>query len=310
LNGAAATAIGMLGLGRTGLPIAKNLLERGHSVLGYRRSSGAALVAAGGRVAASAREVGEAARVIFSVLPSAEALTDVMDGERGLLAALGPSHVVVELSSYPLAVKERYRAVLAERGATLIDGEISGTPAMTAGRKAVFLLAGAPEAVEGVLPLCRDATDHALYAGAFGAATKLKLVANLLVAIHTVAAAEAMLLVERAGLDVPLAIQALGLGAASSAMFLARAPSMAARRFVEPAPGPVAMLSAYLDPIRALAAGADAPVPLFSIASELFRTALAGGRAQEDIGCVIDLLDDLSSSPPRDASNSKKGTKP
>ncbi len=91
----------------------------------------------------------------------------------------------MELSSYPLTVKERYRD----------------------------LLAGDQTACDAVLPLCRDATDHALYAGAFGAATKLKLVANLLVAVHTVAAAEAMLLVERAGLDVDLAIQVLGLGA-------------------------------------------------------------------------------------------------
>jgi L-threonate 2-dehydrogenase len=283
-------AIGMLGLGRTGLPIAKNLLARGHDVIGYRRSDLSALVDSGGRAAATARAVGESARVILSVLPSAAALDDAMLGERGLLGALGPSHVLVELSSYPLAVKERYRALLAERGATFIDGEISGTPAMTAARKAVFLLAGDKGACEAVLPVCLDATDHAIYAGAFGAATKLKLVANLLVAVHTVAAAEAVLLVERAGLDVPLAIQALGLGAGASTMFAARASSMAARRFVDPAPGPVGMLSAYLEPIRELAHRAEAPLPLFAIACDLFRAALAAGRAEEDIGCVIELL--------------------
>ena len=82
-------------------------------------------------------------------------------------------------------------------------------------------------------------------------------------------------------------------------MFTARAGSMAARRFVDPAPGPVSMLAAYLDPIHALAAHAEAPLPLFSIASELFQTALADGRAHHDIACVIDLLD---------AAQPKKGT--
>ena len=283
--------LGMIGLGRTGLPLALNLLARGHEVVGYRRSSPAELVRAGGRAATQPREVAERAPVILSCLPSVTALQEVMSGENGLLAALGPQHIVIELSSYPLAVKERYRELLHERGARLVDGELSGTPAMTAARHSVIFVAGDRETCEAVLPLCRDATDHALYAGTFGAATKLKLVANLLVAIHTTAAAEAMLLAERAGLDVPLAIEVLGLGAGASTMLRQRAPSMVARRFVDPAPGPVSMLAAYLEPIRALADGAGAPLPLFSVAAALFEDAIAAGRAAEDIGCVIELLD-------------------
>jgi putative dehydrogenase len=279
----------MIGLGRTGLPIAHNLIARGHTVLGYRRSASDALVQAGGRSVRHPDELAEA-DVILSVLPSAGALDEVMTGARGLLAALAARHTVIELSSYPLAVKERYRDLLAERGATFLDGEISGTPAMTAARSSVFLLAGDPARCEAALAICRDATEHARYAGAFGAATKLKLVANLLVAVHTAAAAEAVLLIERAGLDVALAIDVLGLGAASSTMLRARAPSMAARRFVDPAPGPVAMLSAYLAPIEALAAAADSPTPLFTTAAELFHTALAEGRRDQDIACVIELL--------------------
>ncbi|HTE54558.1 MAG TPA: NAD(P)-binding domain-containing protein [Kofleriaceae bacterium] len=283
--------LGMIGLGRTGLPVAFNLLARGHAVVGYRRSDAADLVRAGGRAARSPREVADSADIILSLLPSAAALDDVMTGEHGLLAGLGPRHTVVELSSYPLAVKERYRDLVAARGATLLDGEISGTPAMTASRTAVVLVAGDRTRCEAVLDVCRDATDHAIYAGAFGSATRLKLVANLLVAVHTAAAAEALLLVERIGLDVPLAIEVLGLGAGSSAMFRARAASMAARRFVDPAPGPVSMLSAYLPAIDALAASAGAPVPLFSAAAELLRAALGEGRGDQDIGCVIELLD-------------------
>lgn len=293
MSDARAETIGVIGLGRTGLPIARNLLARGRAVIGYRRSDTDELVRAGGHAATSPREVAEKARVILSVLPSSAALDDVMAGDRGLLAALGPGHVVIELGSHPLAVKERHRDLVATCGAVFLDGEISGTPAMAAARKAVLLLAGDRAACEAILPIGRDATDHARYCGVFGAATKLKLVANLLVAVHTAAAAEALLLVERAGLDVALAIDVLGLGAGSSTMFTARASSMAARRFVDPAPGPVAMLSGYLEPIRELAAGAEAPLPLFSVASALFHDALAEGRAQQDIGCVIELLDAL-----------------
>lgn len=293
-----ASTVGVIGLGRTGMPVAHNLLARGRSVVGYRRSDASELARAGGIVAASPREVAERAQIILSVLPSTEALDEAMGG---MLEALGPNHVVAELGSHPRAVKERHRERLAARGATFVDGEISGTPMMTAARKSVFLLAGDQPACEATIAVCRDATDHALYAGAFGAATELKLVANLLVAVHTAAAAEALLLVERAGLDVGLAIEALGLGAGSSTMFLARARPMAARRFTDPAPGPVAMLAHYLDPIRELAARSETPSPLFEVASRLFERALADGRAPQDIGCVIDVLAAL---PPQ------KGTPP
>lgn len=283
----------MIGLGRTGLPLAVNLMGRGHSVVGYRRSDASDLAKAGGKVAKTPREVAEGANVIFSCLPNAAALDSVMTGEGGMLAALGPEHTVIEVSSYPLAVKERYRDLLREKGATLIDGEISGTPAMTAARASVLLVAADRDACDRVLDICRDATDHAIYCGTFGSATKLKLVANLLVAVHTVAAAEAMLLVERGGLDVPLAIEVLGLGAGSSTMFKQRAGTMAARKFVNPAPGPVAMLGAYLDPIESLANSSNSPTPLFDISQSLLRTALAEGRGAHDIGCVIELLDAL-----------------
>jgi 3-hydroxyisobutyrate dehydrogenase len=282
------TTIGVVGLGRTGMPVAHNLIARGHRVVGYRRSDASALVYAGGSVAGSVRDVAVRATTILTVLPSAAALDEVITG---MLPVLGEDHVVIELGSHPPADKERQRAACAGRGATFLDGEISGTPAMVAARRAVLLVAGDRAASEAALAVCRDVTDHARYAGAFGAATQLKLVANLLVAVHTAAAAEAMLLVERAGLDPALAIDVLGLGAGGSTMFATRAPAMTARRFVDPAPGPVAMLAHYLAPIEALARASRAPIPMFEIAAELYRAALADGRADQDIACVIELLD-------------------
>ncbi|HEY4238363.1 MAG TPA: NAD-binding protein [Kofleriaceae bacterium] len=272
--------IGVVGLGRTGAPIAENLRARGHEVLGYRRT------AAAGQ-AASLAELAERCALILTVLPKG-ALADVA---AELAPHVGGGHTVIELGSHPLADK---RAAAARLGAAaFVDGEVSGTPAMTAARTAVILLAGPRDACEPALPVLRDATAHAYYVGDFGAATQLKLIANHLVAVHTAAAAEAMLLVERSGIDPVLAIEVLGLGAGSSTMWKARAPSMHARAFVDPAPGPVAMLAAYLDPIHELAAGAGVPVTLFTAAAALYQSALAGGRAHHDIGCVIEVMTEL-----------------
>lgn len=282
------TTVGVIGLGRTGLPVALNLVARNHTVIGFRRSGSKALVAAGGVAARDAREVAERATTIFTVLPSVVALIDVIEK---MVPALDSRHVVVELGSHSIADKERARVACAARGAAFLDGEISGTPAMTASRRAIVLVAGDRAVCEVALPLARDITDHARYCGEFGAATQLKLIANLLVGIHTVAAAEAMLLVERAGLDPELALDVLGLGASASTMLSARARAMLARRFVDPVPGPVNMFAHYLAPIEALAREANAPTPLFDTAAKLYRTAMADGRSDEDIACVIDMLD-------------------
>jgi 3-hydroxyisobutyrate dehydrogenase len=279
------TSVGVIGLGRTGLPVAHNLLARGHDVVGFRRSASPELE---GHRAASVREVAERCSLILTCLPSGSALDEVI-AELGTATGIG--HVVIELGSHPLAAKERARDRLARSGAIFLDGEVSGTPAMTAARTAVILVAGERADCEPLLSILRDATDYAVYAGAFGSATKLKLVANLLVAVHTAAAAEALLLVEKSGIDAELATEVLGLGAASSTMLKARAGSMLARKFVDPAPGPVSMLAAYLAPIRELAGAARAPTPLFSVAAELYEAALADGRANQDIGCVIELID-------------------
>jgi 3-hydroxyisobutyrate dehydrogenase len=285
------TTVGMIGLGRTGLPLAMNLLARGHRVLGFRRSGCPELVSAGGTPAASPREVAEGARLIVSCLPSAQALAETMEGEAGLRAGLGPEHVVLEVGSYPLEVKEAWRRRVSESGALLIDGEISGTPAMTAARQAVLLLAGEEAPCRALLPLALEMTDTAFHVGAFGAATRLKLVANHLVAVHTVAAAEALLLAERAGIAPQTALAVLQAGAGGSTMLSQRGGAMVARRFGEPAPGPVSMLAGYFDAIAALGRDAAVPTPLFDAALELYRRAVADGRSQEDIACVIALLE-------------------
>src|SRR5439155_17332780 len=120
-----------------------------------------------GRRATNVCEVAERCELILTCLPSGGALEEVI---AELLPAVGVGHVIIELGSHPLAIKERLRDRLAERGATLLDGEVSGTPAMTASREAVILLAGDRDACEPMLPVLRDATDHALYVGAFGSA--------------------------------------------------------------------------------------------------------------------------------------------
>ena len=128
--------VGFVGVGKIGLPISENLIKSGFRVLGYRRGSLAEFEKIGGVPARSPAEIGAQADIVFSCLPSSEALDEVVQGPNGLAASARPGQIIVELGSHPVPDKERQVAPLAAKGAVFLDGEVSGTPGMVAARKA------------------------------------------------------------------------------------------------------------------------------------------------------------------------------
>src|SRR5439155_21385642 len=225
-----------------------NLIKSGYRVLGYRRSSLAEFEKIGGVPARSPAEIGAQAEVVFSCLPSSEALEEVVQGPQGLIESARPGQIIVELGSHPVPDQRRRVAPLAAKGAAFLDGEVSGTPGMVAARKAVIYLAGDKDACAKAERTVQGFADSCLYFGAFGGASKVKLVNNLLVAINIAATAEAMALGLKAGVDVDAMIKAVASGSGGSTQFGIRAPWMAQRRF-KPIQGAPALLFHYFDMI-------------------------------------------------------------
>ncbi len=151
--------VGFVGVGKIGMPISQNLIKSGYRVVGYRRSSLAEFEKIGGIPARSAAEVGAQADVVFSCLPSDEALEEAVQGPAGLVQTARPGQIVVELGSYPVPVKARQIEPLAHKGAVFIDGEVSGTPGMVAARKGVVYLAGDEQACRRVEPVVAGFAD-------------------------------------------------------------------------------------------------------------------------------------------------------
>jgi 3-hydroxyisobutyrate dehydrogenase-like beta-hydroxyacid dehydrogenase len=201
--------IGFVGVGKIGMPISENLIKSGYRVLGFRRSSLAEFEKIGGVPAKSAADVGAQCDIVFSCLPSTAALDDAMQGPNGLIKSARPGQTIVELGSHPVPDKKRQIAPLKEKGASFIDGEVSGTPGMVSARKAVIYLAGDAEGAKKAERVVSGFADSCIYFGEFGAASRVKLINNLLVAINIAATAEAMALGLKAGVDVPLMIKAV-----------------------------------------------------------------------------------------------------
>lgn len=217
--------VGIVGVGVMGSAMAGNLVDAGFEVLGYDvdRSRLAELAERGGRPAASCREVARGADAVLISLPSAAAFQQVA-GE--IAEAAPPELAVAETSTLPVEVKEDARGLLAARGVTLLDCPLSGTGRQARDRDVVVYASGDRRAVERFGPVFDGFARAWHYAGEFGAGSKLKFAANLLVGVHNVAAAEAMLLARASGVDLEVALRVLTDGAGTSRMFEVRGPSM------------------------------------------------------------------------------------
>ncbi len=282
--------VGVIGLGKMGLPIATNLMERGFDVIGYRRRDSPELVAAGGTMVSSPAEVAERADILLSIVPDAKAVDKVVaDRATGTLTTLKPGTVHIEMSTIDVGQKRRIRDLVRDHGGDLLDCPISGSPGMVSPRLATTFVSGDLASVDRVSLVLDAISGPWVYSGEFGSGTHLKYITNMLVAVHTVAAAEALVLARRSGLDLDLVQQSIEKSIGGSAIWKQRGPTMQQRSWT-PAPGPIDTLYAILQQIETHASDAQLSTPVFTSAKTVFDKAVADGWGQLDIASVHDQI--------------------
>lgn len=283
-----AKTVGIIGLWIMGGAIAANLMERGWTVLGYdvvpERME--ALKGTHFEPMQDVAAVARAAPIILTSLPKPAAALEVA----GQIAAGGaPSRIVAEVSTFALADKLAFKAILERVGHVPLDCPLSGTGAQAKARDLVVYASGEPGAVDECGPLFDDFSRARVDLGVFGNGSKMKFIANLLVAIHNVAAAEAMVLGVRAGLDPKQVVDVIGGGAGTSRMFQMRAPMMASRAY-EPPTMRNAMWQKDMDIIAEFARSLGSPTPLFDETAPIYAKTLAMGLGNQDTAAVYEVL--------------------
>ena len=178
------------------------------------------------------------ADAIISIVPAAEDVEEIIEGPAGTFTALNTGVIHIEMSTIDVDRKARLRDQVRAKGGDLLDCPISGSPGMVAPRLATTFASGDRESVEEVSAVLDAISGPWIYTGAFGTGAQMKYIANLLLAVHTVAAAEAMALARRSGLDLDLVHKTLDNSIASSAIWAQRGPLMAERMVSRPGPGP------------------------------------------------------------------------
>jgi 3-hydroxyisobutyrate dehydrogenase-like beta-hydroxyacid dehydrogenase len=282
-------SVGIVGLGLLGAAVAGRLRAAGHEVVGHDvvPERNRALVAIGGRAVASAGAVAEGADPICVVLPSLTAVEEIVLGAGGL-AATARGRTVVQMSTISPTLTERLARECAARGIAFLDCPISGTSGMVARGDGIIFVGGDRAVYERWRPLLETILPRAVLVGRAGQAMVLKLVANLLVALNSAAAAEALAMVERAGLDVPLALDVLTSSAATSRMLEVRGPLIVKRDF--PAQMKLDLFMKDLHLIQEAAGAVGAAVPLTDVAEGLYAAAQAAGHGGEDLAVVVTAL--------------------
>ncbi|MGO8919491.1 MAG: NAD(P)-dependent oxidoreductase [Stellaceae bacterium] len=283
---------GIIGVGIMGSAIARNVIAAGLPVIGFdiapqRQSE---LAAMGGEAAPSAAAVAAGADIILTSLPSIVALDETAAAIR---ANAAKGTVVAELSTLPIAVKERHRAALAEAGITLLDCPLSGTGAQAVSRDLVVYASGEPAAFERCARVFAGFARLSHYLGAFGNGSRMKFVANLLVAIHNVATAEAMVLGVKAGLAPEDIVKVIASGAGTSRVFELRAPLMAKGEY-QPATMKIDVWQKDMAVIGEFAKSLGVACPLFSATVPIYNGAVGLGLGSDDTAAVCAVLEAMA----------------
>jgi 3-hydroxyisobutyrate dehydrogenase-like beta-hydroxyacid dehydrogenase len=197
---------------------------------------------------------------------------------------------VVELSTFSLDDKFKAERALREAGHTMLDCPLSGTGAQAKAKDLVVYASGDSHAIAVLQSLFSDFAREAHDLGVFGNGSRMKFVANLLVAIHNVASAEAMVLGIKAGLDPQQIFRLVKAGAGNSRVFELRAPMMVAGRY-EPATMKISTWQKDMAIIGRFAAQLGSPTPLFSATEPVYAAALARGLGAQDTAVVCAVLE-------------------
>jgi len=282
----------VVGLGIMGSAIAANLVRAGRTVLGYDIAAGRRRIArdAGAIAVSSVGEVLRRTDVVITSLPSADALASVADQ---IARARPRSTVVVETSTLPLRAKEAARRTLRAQRVALLDCPISGTGAQARTGDLVLYASGSRDAFDRVVPVLQGFSRAQYFLGAFGNGSKMKYVANLLVAIHNVAAAEALVLAMKAGLDPDTVVKVVAEGAGGSRVLQLRGPMMARGEYHD-ATMKMSVFQKDVAIIAAFARELGCPTPLFSASESIYTAALAAGHETDDTAAVCAILETLA----------------
>jgi putative dehydrogenase len=284
--------LGIVGLGIMGGAFAQNLVASGWRVIGYDTDPARrrALAKAGVEIAPDVKALAASVPVIITSLPKPSAL---MDTVKAIVAGSKKPRLIVEASTFTIDDKVKAERALVKAGHTMLDCPVSGTGSQARVKDIVIYASGDSKAIRKLRPMFEGFSRGMHDLGAFGNGSKMKYVANLLVAINNVASAEAMVLGIKAGLDPQRVFEMVTSGAGNSRVFELRAPMMVKNNY-DDATMKIAVWQKDMSVIGDYAKKLRVPTPMFDASVPIYNTAMKTGHAMQDTAAVCAVLEKMA----------------
>ncbi|HMQ32954.1 MAG TPA: NAD(P)-dependent oxidoreductase [Chloroflexaceae bacterium] len=282
--------LGFIGLGEMGSRIAMRLHQAGHALTVYNRTRAKAepLLALGAAWADSPRAVVERADVIFTMVTDTKALRAVTHGDDGILAALGPGKIYVDMSTVSPQASRELSAQVAERGAVMLDAPISGAQVTVEEGKASLMVGGDRAAFDQVRPVLEAVGPKVTHVGANGLAVTMKIAVNLSLAVQMLAFSEGVLLAEKSGIPRETAVEVLVNSVVASPMVKYRGPLIL--DMPEQAWFNCSMMQKDMQLALELGRQLEVPLPTTATTNELLSAARGMGLNDYDFAILFDAL--------------------
>ncbi|NCB62528.1 MAG: 2-hydroxy-3-oxopropionate reductase [Clostridia bacterium] len=286
--------IGLIGLGIMGKPMAKNMLKAGYdlTVFDLNAASVEEVVAAGGKKAASAREIGANCDVVLTMLPNSPQVKSVMLGETGVAGVMKPGSVFIDMSSISPVASKEVAAELAKKGIEMLDAPVSGGEPKAVDGTLSFMVGGKQEVFDAYKPLLETMGASVVRCGDVGAGNTTKLANQVVVALNIAAVSEAFMLAEKAGVDPHLVFDAIKGGLAGSTVMNAKAPMIMDGNF-----NPGFKIDLHIKDLNnaiETAHTVGAPVPLTAAVQEILQNLHFDGCGQDDHSAIAKYYEKLT----------------
>ncbi|MEU8727552.1 2-hydroxy-3-oxopropionate reductase [Streptomyces antimycoticus] len=279
--------IAFIGLGIMGSPMAANLVKAGHTVTGYNRSQPAIdkLVAAGGKGAGSVAEAVADAEVVITMVPADPQVEEVVLGEGGVLENVKPGTLVIDMSSITPQTSIKVATAAKEKGVRTLDAPVSGGEAGAIEAVLSIMVGGEADDFADAKPVFDAMGTTVIHVGPTGAGQTVKAANQLIVAVNIQVVAEAVVFLENAGVDLPVALDVLAGGLAGSTVLNRKKANMVNREF---APGfRIDLHHKDMGIVTAAARAVESPLPVGSLVAQLVASARASGDGSLDHSALL-----------------------
>ncbi|WP_100399650.1 NAD(P)-dependent oxidoreductase [Bacillus sp. FJAT-44742] len=230
------TKLAYIGLGNMGLPMAVNLVKAGYEVYGKNRSQGKEekFAGQGGKVGKSVSQLAKEADVVMTCLPMPDDVENMILGKDGLLEHAKEGLTIIDFSTVSPELNVKIYEQANEKGVHFLDAPISGGTTGAEAATLAIMVGGDEKVFQEVTPILETVGENITYAGPSGSGTKVKLINQYFVGMHTMAVSEAMHLATEAGIDRDLLYSVLSKSFAQSRIYDRHYPDFIAKEQYTP----------------------------------------------------------------------------